>query len=176
MTAEKTYLVDSDVFITAKNLYYAFDLCPGFWTGLLHHHARGRVFSVDRVRGELLAGGRTEDLVQWVRKQVPDGFFLPVDSDPVTAAYTEIMVWAQRSPQYLDHAKARLASGADAWLVAYARVHGSTVVTNEQRAPTSRSSIKIPDICAEFDVDCDTPFSMLRALRVRFDFATGGAS
>ena len=32
MMAGQIYLVDSDVFITAKNLYYSFDLCPGFWT------------------------------------------------------------------------------------------------------------------------------------------------
>ena len=32
MMADRTYLVDSDVFITAKNLYYPFDICPGFWS------------------------------------------------------------------------------------------------------------------------------------------------
>ncbi len=26
------YLLDANVFIEAKNLYYAFDICPGFWT------------------------------------------------------------------------------------------------------------------------------------------------
>jgi hypothetical protein len=26
-----SYILDSDVLITAKNSYYAFDLCPGFW-------------------------------------------------------------------------------------------------------------------------------------------------
>ena len=34
MMADPTYLVDSDVFITAKNLYYSFDICPGV-SGLL---------------------------------------------------------------------------------------------------------------------------------------------
>ena len=38
MTVDQIYLVDSDVFITAKNLYYAFDLCPGFWKSVVHHH------------------------------------------------------------------------------------------------------------------------------------------
>ena len=53
MTGERVYVVDSDVLITAKNLYYAFDICPGFWRCLLHHHRRGRVFSIDPVRREL---------------------------------------------------------------------------------------------------------------------------
>ena len=168
-----TYLVDSDVFITAKNLYYAFDLCPGFWKALIHHHQQGRVFSVDRVRGELLAGRKTEDLVQWVRDEVPDGFFLEVDSDEVTAVYSDIMLWAQRHPQYLDHARAKFATGADGWLVAYARVHGAKVVTNEQSAPASRREIKLPDVCEQFDVEYDHSFSMLRALQIRFEWVGG---
>ena len=64
MMGDRTYLVDSDVFITAKNLYYSFDLCPGFWKSVLHRHREGRVFSVDRVRSELLAGSKTDDLVR----------------------------------------------------------------------------------------------------------------
>lgn len=92
MTPARTYLVDSDVFITAKNLYYSFDLCSGFWRSVLHHHRQGRVFSVDRVRGELLAGSRTDDLVRWVRNTVPSGFFLPVDTGAVLRAYMDIMM------------------------------------------------------------------------------------
>ena len=129
-----TYVLDSDVFITANNLYYSFDICPGFWKSVVHHHREGRVFSVDRVRSELLVGHRKEDLVQWVRDEVPGGFFLPVDIDEVVRAYTDIMLWVQRHPKYLDYPKAKFATGADGWLVAYARVHGATVVTNEQRA------------------------------------------
>ncbi len=167
----RIYVVDADVFITAKNLYYAFDLCPGFWESLIHRHRQGRVFSVDRVRGELLAGRKTEDLVQWVKHEVPNGFFVEVDSGEVTAAYTDVMLWAQRSSQYFDHAKAKFASGADGWLVAYARVHGATVVTNEQRAPQSKNAIKLPDVCDQFEVEYDNVFSMLKHLGVRFEWA-----
>lgn len=39
MMVDRTYLMDSDVFITAKNLYYSFDICPGFWDSVIHHHA-----------------------------------------------------------------------------------------------------------------------------------------
>ena len=44
MMVDQTYVVDSDVFITAKNLYYSFDICPGFWKSVVHHHREGRVF------------------------------------------------------------------------------------------------------------------------------------
>jgi hypothetical protein len=167
----KHYLIDSDVLITAKNLYYAFDICPGFWKSILHHHRRGAAFSVDRVRSELLAGRKTEDLVQWVTSEVPAEFFLEVDSDDVTSVYTDIMLWAQRHSTYTPQAKAKFATGADGWLVAYAKVHGAVVVTNEQRAPASKSEIKIPDVCDEFGVTAENPFSMLRDLGARFELA-----
>ena len=170
MSAERLYILDSDVLITAKNLYYAFDLCPGFWESLIHYHGQGRLFSIDRVRGELLAGHKTEDLVQWVQDDLPRALFLSVDTDAVTRAYTEIMMWAQRHSNYFDHAKAKFATGADGWLVAYARVHAASVVTNEQPAPKSRKAIKLPDVCDQFAVKRENTFSMLRTLGARFDW------
>ncbi len=175
MTNGTTYLVDSDVFITAKNLYYAFELCPGFWKSVLHHHGRGRIFSVDRVRGELLAGPETQDLVRWVKKEVPREFLLAVDTDAVVSVYTEIMMWAQRHARYFDYAKAKFATGADGWLVACARVQGAAVVTNERKAPESRREIKLPDVCEQFGVEHPDVFEMLRALGVQFDWTGGEA-
>lgn len=174
MTDEQCYIIDSDVLITAKNLYYAFDLCPGFWESLIHHHREGRLFSIDRVRGELLAGRKTEDLVRWVREDLPPSFFHAVDTDAVTSAYSEIMMWVQRHPNYFDYAKAKFATGADGWLVAYARVHGAIVVTNEQPAPDAKKEIKLPDVCDQFEVKRRNTFSMLRALAIRFHWTEEG--
>ncbi len=174
MMVDQTHLVDSDVFIAAKNLYYSFDICPGFWKSVLHHRREWRVFSVDRVRSELLAGRSTEDLVRWVRNEVPEGFFVQVDTDTVVRAYPDVMMWVQSQPKYLDHAKAKFATGADGWLVAYAQVHGATVVTNEQSAPESRKEVKLPDVCDQFGVRRDNTFFMLRDLSVHFDWVGDG--
>ena len=168
--AYRHYLVDSDILITAKNLYYAFDICPGFWKCLLQHHREGRIFSVDRVRSELLAGHKTEDLYQWVWGEVPRGFFLPVDDDEVGRVYTEVMLWVQRHQNYFDQAKAAFATGADGWLVAFAKVRNAIVVTNEQSSPESRRYVKLPDVCDEFNVRRETTFQMLRTLGVKFDW------
>ena len=173
MADAKPYIVDSDVFITAKNRYYAFDLCPGFWKSLIRRHLDGRVFSIDRVKTELLSGRKTEDLVVWAKTEVPDGFFRSVDDEAVTAKYTEIMLWAQRSPQFTDAAKAKFATGADGWLVAFATVGDAIVVTNEQPAPEARREIKLPDVCDEFNVPYEDTFQMLRDLAVRFDWVGG---
>ncbi|MGN6591397.1 MAG: DUF4411 family protein [Terriglobales bacterium] len=164
-------LLDSDVFIAAKNAYYAFDICPGFWNGILRHHAAGQIRSLDRIRTELLAGRREEDLAQWVRNTVPDDFFLDSSATGVSNAYAEVMLWVQRNPQYFDRAKAKFATEADGWLVAFAMVNGNEVVTNEQPRPDSRNRVLLPDICLQFEVTYRDTFHMLRQLGVQLDLA-----
>lgn len=94
MTSTPIYLLDSDVFIAAKNTYYSFDICPGFWKALMHQHGIGSVYSISRVRNELLVGSKTEDLHQWVSNEVPAEFFLDVDIEKVMDIYKCIMLWS----------------------------------------------------------------------------------
>lgn len=171
MREDAICVLDSDVFIAAKNAYYAFDICPGFWKGLLHGYTRGAVRSIDRVRSELLSGREEEDLVQWVKRDVPAAFFHDSSSAQVNAAYAEVMLWVQRSNQYFDRAKVKFATEADGWLVAYSMVHGTVVVTNEQPRPESRHRVPLPDICTQFRVPFKDTFTMLRELALQFDLA-----
>lgn len=170
MSANSPYVLDSDVFIAAKNSYYAFPICPGFWDSLIYHHEAGNVSSIDRVKGELLAGRPTEDLVQWVKSDVPAEFFLSTDDESVSSAYADVMLWVQRNPQYFDQAKAKFATEADGWLVAYSWVHNVTVVTNEQPQPNSQRRILLPDVCAQFNVNYKDTFFMLKDLAVRYEW------
>lgn len=170
MSTDRPYLLDSDVFIAAKNSYYAFAICPGFWDSLIHHQGAGNVCSIDRVKGELLAGRRAEDLVQWVRNKAPSAFFMETGDQAVADSYGQVMLWVQRNPQYFDQAKAKFATEADGWLVAYAMVHGVTVITNEQPRPQSRNRILLPDVCAQFSVTYKDTFAMLHELAVRYEW------
>lgn len=173
MVRKKRYVVDSDVFITAKNRYYAFDLCPGCWKSVIRRHRDGRVCSIDRVKGELLSGRKTEDLVVCTKDKVPNNLFEGVDDEAVTAKYAEIMLWAQRHAQFTDAAKAKFATGADGWLVAFAIVHRAIVVTNERPAPECKNDIKLPDVCEQFGVEYRDTFRMVRDLAVRFEWEDG---
>lgn len=166
------FVIDSDVLITAKNRYYAFPICPGFWQSLLHGHSKDWIHSIDRVRQELLNGSPEDDLVRWVNKSVPESFFHSCGERQVIDAFGEIMLWAQRHPRYTDAAKAKFASGADGWLVAYGRVHRSTVVTNEERAPDSQRNIKLPDVCDAFGVVTEDTFKMLELIGVQYHFTS----
>ena len=170
----RPFLVDSDVFITSKNPYYAFDICPGFWNSLVHHYHAGGVRSIDRVRVELLAGRKTEDLVKWVKSELAREFFLDTSGEDIVSAYEEVMLWVQRNPQYLDPAKAKFATEADGWLVAYAMADGGMVITNEQSRPESKSRILLPDVCDNFNIEYRDAFHMLRKLNIRFEWRPSG--
>ena len=60
-----TYLLNANVFISAKNLHYGFDFCPAFWDWLIRENARQRVFSIEKVGDEIEAGG--DELADWAK-------------------------------------------------------------------------------------------------------------
>ena len=70
------YLLDTDVFIQAKNLHYGLDFCPAFWDWLVANNAAGKVFSVEKVGDEVLAVA--DELSEWAKARDP-GFFLRPD-------------------------------------------------------------------------------------------------
>ncbi len=90
-----TYLLDDDVFIQAKNLHYAFALCPAFWDWLDRAHAAGIVYSIDKVVADLQ--GHQDGLAQWAVARRT--LFLPTDSK-VLASFAVVSQWANGHPQY----------------------------------------------------------------------------
>ena len=161
------YLLDANVYITAHRSYYAFDLCPGFWESLIHHFNAGRIFSIDRVRRELLEPD--DALSRWVDSECPAGMFVTSLESAVTDAYREVMSWVYANDQFFPQAKNEFSRGADGWLVAYARAHNGTVATLETYRPNVRSRVPLPNVCDQFGVPRMDTFEMLRGLGVRFD-------
>lgn len=159
------YLLDSDVFIQAARLYYAFDLAPIFWASLKQYAIDGKMKSIDRVKDELERG--KDDLADWVKH---DGFndgFSATDSSEVVVAYQTVIAWVQAQPQFFGGAKAEFASGADGWLVAFAKVGSHVVVTQEEAAPDAKRKVPIPNVCAVLGVQCVDTFTALRAVGFR---------
>lgn len=158
------YLLDSNVFIEAARRYYAFDLAPKFWEALVRHAEAGEIESIDRIRQELERG--KDELATWAGETFAAAFASTDDTD-VIQSFAEIMTWVQAQGQFSDAAKSDFASGADGWLVAYARVKDCVVVTHEVPAPDARRRVPIPNVCEAFDVPFADTFEMLRALGVR---------
>jgi hypothetical protein len=156
------YLLDANVFISAKNLHYGLDFCPAFWTWLIEQNASGQVFSIDKVEAEILAGA--DELTEWASSLGP-GYFLP-PKQSAFPAMGRVSNWAT-DQRYEPVAVSTFLQSADYYLVAQALAGGFTVVTHEVHSATLRR-IKIPDICIGLGIRCVTPYEMLRRERARF--------
>jgi hypothetical protein len=157
-----SYLLDSDVFIQAKNLHYGLDFCPAFWDWLIASNTAGRVFSTEKVGDEIEAGA--DELATWAAAR-GDGFFLKPNATLLPALAT-VSGWAT-AQNYEPAAVSTFLQVADFYLVAHALAHGHVVVTHEVAAASTKK-IKIPNACIGIGVKCMSPFEMLRIERARF--------
>jgi len=157
------YLLDSDVFISAKRDHYRMKVCPGFWDWLGKAHSSGRVYSIRKVSEELKTAG--DNLSQWVKAQ-PASFFIGPGAGFGTASVA-VSNWVQ-AQKYSVAAVSEFFSVSDYWLVAQALENGCTVVTHEVPRPDSRRKIKIPDVCDGVGVVWTNPFDMLEILGALF--------
>ena len=167
MNADGTqcYVLDANVFMEAHRRYYAYDLCPGFWECLLHHHSGMRLISIDRVRAEIYTG---DDLENWVKNAAPSTLFGSTRDAAVATQFGAMMAWVQNNSQFKPEAKAEFAQVADGWLAAYAKVNGYLLVTHEEYAPEAKKRVPLPNVCKAFDVGYVDTFAMLRSLRASF--------
>ncbi|MHA6692766.1 DUF4411 family protein [Devosia sp. A449] len=158
------YLFDTNVFIEAKNRYYAFDICPGFWQWM-DHVCGVDAGSIRNVRDELTPGD--DDLSEWAKARKDADWFLKVEDAPTQEAFAEIAT-AISGKLYTQPAIAHFLSGADPWLIAKARTTGAVVVTHELPSPDSKKKVFIPDVCDTFGVPYLNTFDALRELSVTF--------
>jgi hypothetical protein len=160
------YLLDTNVFISARRLHYGFDFCPAFWDWVVRAHRAGNLFSIEKVGDELSAG--EDKLAQWA-DNLGDGFFLKPDAATLPA-FNTVTTWVNGQPNYSPAAKNTFLQVADYYLVAQALAGRHTVVTHEQPRP-SVNTVKIPNVCLGVGVAYMNPFDMLRRERARFVLA-----
>ena len=164
------YLLDTNAFIEAKRRWYGFDFCPAYWDWLDEANATHKVFSIEKVADELVAGD--DELVPWTRDRLGTLFLKP--DNRVLASLSSISRWATRGI-YEAAAGSVFLEAADSYLVAHAHAHGFTVVTHEKVASSPRL-VKIPNACVEMGVKYVNTFEMLRAERARFVLEAGVTS
>ena len=166
ITTATSYLLDANVFIRAANEYYALDLVPRFWDNLDRFAALGRVISIDRVQGELLA---PPALVTWIQGSFIGGFKSTTDT-AVATQYARVMQWVQNgnpTRPFTPAAIAQFAGVADGWLIAYALAFNCLVVTLETYEPNCYKKVKIPNVCRAFGIVPIDTFEMMRRLGIR---------
>lgn len=157
-----TYLLDSNVFIEAKNRYYGFDFCPAFWDWIIEKNNKNLVFSIEKVSDELAAG--SDELATWASQFGKELFLVP--DDKMNMSFGPVSRWTY-TKKYDVAAINTFFQSADYYLVAYAHAHDLVIVTHEVPSPTVRN-IKIPNVCIGLGIKCVTPFEMLRKERARF--------
>lgn len=156
------YLLDSNVFISAKRTHYGFDFCPGFWNWIVSENAAGNLFSVRSVYDELI--GQQDDLSDWIR-QLPATFFIAPDAG-TSVHFQAVSNWAA-TRGFTAPAINTFLQSADYYLVAQAMQQNHTVVTYEVVGGSTKK-IKIPDACLAHAVECLQPHSALRRSGARF--------
>lgn len=160
------YLLDSNVFIEAKNRYYADDICPGFWEWMDRAADQKTAHSIIQVYDELKGGD--DALARWVKARNKNGLFLDVGDESTQIEFRKIADYVSKNAQFTEHAKLSFLNGADPWLIAKAKSAKAIVVTHEQFDSKSKKRIKIPNICKHFLVPYIDTFEMLRELTVSF--------
>lgn len=160
------YLIDSSVFIEAHRSYYPFDVFVGFWNSIKILANQNRIISLDKVKNEIYHN--EDELKKWCENNLPKDFFK--SSADSIAKYQEIAKWSKSNEHYREQAKTKFLDSdyADAFLIAYALTDADSIIlaTQEVGDPLSKRSIKIPDVCNEFNIQYCNTVEMLRSLSV----------
>ena len=169
MNNNDIYIIDTNSFITPKNLYYPFDIAPGFWSQLALHIENSNVVILDRVQNEIIIGN--DELTSWYtgipNKKIIESKFLTVE-------YGEVLNHIQDSPKYQNAAVLKWAKAdvADAWLIAAAIKNQFVIVTLEKPQTglndgRPKKEAKIPDVAGHFGVRTINLFEMMRELKFK---------
>ncbi len=149
------FLIDANILIAAKNLYYNPKFCSIFWVKWLKTGIdTGKLRSIDKVKAEL-EDKNSEDFLS---KKVEDGFFdnfwISTQDIVIVNHYKKLQNWANNEwvkNKPLDKCQTALENfaqfeNADPWLLSLAMSNKDyVIVTNEISAPNSTKNIKIPD-------------------------------
>lgn len=156
------YLIDTNTLITAKNLYYGFDIAPSFWAFLSHCKS---IKTIDWVEDEINDG--KDNLSSWFSNNWHNSVIKTNDNIEIVNEYQAVVNYVNLNDKYKQEEKNKFLSKADPWLIATAKARGDTVVTLEQLVDSQSRKVKIPNICQVFSVSYISPFDMLRQLQFR---------
>jgi len=169
------YLIDTDIFIAAKNLHYGMDFCPAFWDWLIQANAAGKLMSIEAVRDDLVDG--EDELAVWAKARDEQFFATPVETD--LPALGRVTQWINDHQTYTPAVKQTFLGCSDYFVVSQALAGGHVVITHE-KPENSVKRTKIPNVCVALKVKYMTPWQMLRTERARFVLqqlaAQGGAA
>lgn len=163
------YLIDSNIFITAKNTCYRFTFCSNFWGFLLELFRKGKLYSLKVVRNELLA--KDDELKAWIEESIDEKIFL--DQWDAIEGWIEVTEWARTGGRpFTASALEEFAeeNEADAWLIAYAKEFDYKIITNEVLNSQIQRKVLLVDAALNFGVECINLYDFLEKYSENFKF------
>ena len=165
------FLLDTNVLIEAKNLYYPLDRIPQFWAWIVWHAELGQIKIPTQVIVEIERGREDDDLLIWVksnRKQLE--FSEDIDEIDWLRMLT---IGYGFSPTEVEE-EALVDKRADPYLVALALSNTAErcIVTLESSKALPRnlplpSNRKIPTVCDLLNIRHINTFELIRELDFR---------
>ena len=140
-----TYVIDTSSLRVFTNFFP--DIFPAFWTEFDLLIESGKIVSVREVKKEFSIQAR-EHMVDWL-KENSSIFKAP---NAAESKFVSDIFTVKRFQDILQ--KQAILKGrpvADPFLIAYAKIHGACLVTEEKYKP---NGIKIPNICEYYDIEC----------------------
>ncbi len=155
------YLLDANVLITAKNLYYEFGRVDQYWEWLAFQAEEGNVKIPIEIYEEITVG--KDDLAAWAKAN-KDALLLDEEVDISLVQHVTATGYA---PDLTDIELEVV--GRDPFLIAYASVDAESrmVVTGEVRSNKQRQNRPIPSVCDTLGVKSCDQFAFGRALDFR---------
>ena len=156
-SSSKRYLIDANIFIQSKNFCYRFEFCQGFWDWIIQAHSAGIVFSINKVKDELKNGHPDDPILRWIANDSLGNFFLQdIQDQQVLINYKQLMQRIVTDTYYTQQAKNEFmrAEVADEFLIAVAKSYDYVIVTHEKRDSNSKKRVIIPNIAAEYGIEC----------------------
>lgn len=153
------YTLDTSFFIGAWYRMYPKHNFPGFWDSLNELIDAGRAMAVEEVVTEIKK--QEDDLAAWVtaRKKglsSASGNTKSLLQDAATIAST-----------FHDLTK-KNSDAADPYVIAHAKRHGYIVITDERTARSRNEKARIPLVCQEMKLKCESPVHIVTAEDWRF--------
>ena len=155
------YLIDANVLIDADRDYYTIHRVPQFWEWLLDQAKADRIKVPLEIYEEVIRG--TGALPDWLREN--KAVMVLNGSVDLTLVQN---VLARYASNLTDEEVDKI--GRDPFLIAYALADPQRrcVVTTESSKPTTqRANRRIPDVCADLDIESYHTFELLRLLDFR---------
>jgi hypothetical protein len=169
------FWLDTDSLVRPHREFYRFATVPRFWEFLEQKAEEGVIASSQFVLEELKKGkahkgkpdndevhkDKPDKLLIWAENHQDVLFRAPTEA--VQEVYAQIAESVKSNNRYAAHWVQDFLGSADPWIIAHAKALGGRVVTFEKPAPNS-TKVKIPDVAAQFGVNCITLWDMLSEL------------